>query len=84
MHWTFLDEMDGAIPAKWRDGRENCVPEQAVWGEAWELRLGGGVLRVPGVGCACEYSSLIGVGFFGSSQVVVGCEARMLMLICGT
>ena len=35
-----LDEMDGTFPDGRRNGRQDCLPEQKVWCEAGELRLG--------------------------------------------
>ena len=60
------DEMDGTLLGAGPHGGEDHVPEQKVQREAGQLRLGGRVLQLQGVGRSgtfCLSSSLCGVRY---------------------
>ena len=53
-----IDEVDGALPGAGPYGGQDHLPKQEVWREVRQLRLGGRVLQLQGVGRSGEYPDL--------------------------
>ena len=49
-----IDEVDGALPGAGPYGGQDHLPKQEVWREVRQLRLGGRVLQLQGVGRSGE------------------------------
>jgi len=56
-----LDEVDGAVSRKRRVGWQDRMSQLTLWRKTRELRLGGRVLQLQGVGdtCKCSFIDVI-------------------------